>query len=155
MPRRPSGSRVESYIHMAADSAATGRVGGRLRNEDVPACRLYAAAGRWQYPLYCQIDPSKGKSQEILRCWCEVAGVMVLMADSQNTLIRITWTGWPPACENHTGRRSMPTQEAEIPVIKCFPCPDPKKWNSRSENRELFFRFCGKTIDKTQVIRNA
>ena len=76
--------------------------------------------------------------------------MIALLADSQNTPIRMAWAGWPQAGWNHAGRGSAPTQEAKIPVdSRCFPGPVPKMWNSRSENREKFFRFCGRPIDET------
>ena len=78
--------------------------------------------------------------------------MIALLADSQNTPIRMAWAGWPQAGWNHAGRGSVPTQEAKFPVVsRCFPCPDPKKRNSRSENREKFFRFYGKPIDEIHM----
>ena len=77
---------------------------------------------------YSRSDAGK---QEILRCWCGVAGVIALLADSQNTPIRMAWAGWPQAGWNHTGRGFVPTQEAKFPVdSRCLPCPDPKIRNS-------------------------
>lgn len=78
---------------------------------------------------YSRFDAGK---QEIFRCWCGVAGVIALLADSQNTPIRMAWAGWPQAGWNHTGRSSVPTQEEKISggFTQRFPCPDPKKRNS-------------------------
>lgn len=75
---------------------------------------------------------SDAGKQEILRCWCGAAGVIALLADSQNTPIRMAWAGWPQAGWNHTGRGSVPTQEEKISggFTQRFPCPDPKKRNS-------------------------
>jgi len=62
--------------------------------------------------------------QEILQCWCGAAGVIALLADSQNT--PMAWAGWPQAGWNHIGRGSVPTQEAKFPVDPwCFSCTEP------------------------------
>ena len=97
-------------------------------------------------------DMADSAKKEILRCWYGAAGVIALLADSQNTPIRMAWAGWPQAGWNHTGRGAVPTQEAKFPAVsQRFSCPDPIKRNSRSENREKFFRFLGKPIDETHM----
>jgi hypothetical protein len=54
---------------------------------------------------------------------------------------------------NRPTGQARPVQVGRVEEnFSLFPCPIPKKGNSRSENAEFFFRFCGKPLDKTQVI---
>lgn len=49
--------------------------------------------------------------------------------------------------------QARPVQVGRIEEnFSLFPCPIPEKGNSRSENTEFSFRFCGKPIDKTQPL---
>ena len=92
---------------------------------------------------YSRFDAGK---QEIFRCWCGVAGVIALLADSQNTPIRMAWAGWPQAGWNHAGRGSVPTQEEKFPgdfrsafhaPIRKSGIPDPKTGKSFSDFAEI------------------
>jgi hypothetical protein len=51
---------------------------------------------------------------------------------------------------NRPTGQARPVQVGRIEEnFSLFPCPIPEKGNSRSENTEFSFRFCGKPIDKT------
>lgn len=78
--------------------------------------------------------------------------MIALLADSQNTPIRMAWAGWPQAGGNHTGRGSMPTQEAKFPVDLCaFHVSLLIVRNSAAEVEEFSRCFCGFSIDEIQV----
>ena len=53
---------------------------------------------------------------------------------------------------NRPTGQTRPVQVGRIEEnFSLFPCPIPEKGNSRSENAEFSFRFCGKPLDKTQA----
>ena len=75
--------------------------------------------------------------------------MIALLADSQNTPIRMAWAGWPQAGWNHAGRGSVPTQEAKFPVsLRAFHVSWLIVRNSAAEVEESSRCFREFTIDE-------